>query len=372
MTLPELLKAARDRGGSDLHLSVGAPPTIRIGGDLRWLDLPVLRAEDTHALAVGALTAHQRAAFDDGAEVDLAFSMEGVGRCRCNVFRQKGSVGAVFRLIPDAIRSIEELGLPRVVGWLADRPRGLVLVTGPTGSGKSTTLAAIVDRNNTTRPLHIVTIEDPIEFVHGHRTALVSQRELRTDTKSFPQALRAVLREDPDVVLIGELRDLETMEAALTVAETGHLTLATLHTNSAAQTMTRLVDAFPAHQQPQVRTQLSLVLEGVVCQTLVRTRDEAGRVAALEILVATPAIRHLIREDKVHQIYGAMQAGQDRAGMQTMNQALAQLVEKRLVSRESALAASAHRDELAALLDRAGASRFASPVRRLTGPGGSR
>jgi twitching motility protein PilT len=368
MTLTELLKATRDRGGSDLHLSAGAPPTIRVDGDLRWLDLPVLRADDTHALAVGALTESQRRTFDTGAEVDLAITMDDVGRCRCNVFRQKGSVGAVFRLIPQAIRSLDDLGLPPIVSWLADRPRGLVLVTGPTGSGKSTTLAAIVDRINTTRPVHIVTIEDPIEFVHDHRMALVSQRELRTDTGSFPQALRSVLREDPDVVLIGELRDLETMEAALTVAETGHLTLATLHTNSAAQTMTRLVDAFPSHQQPQVRTQLSLVLEGIVCQTLLRTRDDTGRVAALEILVATPAIRHLIREDKVHQIYGAMQAGQDRAGMQTMNQALAQLVEKRLVSRETALAAATHRDELAVLLDRAGAGRFASSVRRLTDP----
>ena len=370
MTLAELLNATRERGGSDLHLCVGAPPTVRIDGDLRWLDLPVLRAEDTHALATSALTDSQRRTFESGVEVDLAIAMAGVGRCRCNVFRQKGTVGAVFRLIPSSICALDDLGLPPVVGWLADRPRGLVLVTGPTGSGKSTTLAAIVDRINTTRPVHIVTIEDPIEFVHDHRMALVSQRELRTDTGSFPQALRAVLREDPDVVLIGELRDIETMAAALTVAETGHLTLATLHTNSASQTMTRLVDAFPAHQQPQVRTQLSLVLEGIVCQTLLRTRDGAGRVAALEILVATPAIRHLIREDKVHQIYGAMQAGQDRAGMQTMNQALAQLVERRLVSRETALAASTYRDELAALLDRATSGRLVSSVRRLTDPRG--
>ena len=287
-----------------------------------------------------------------------------MGRFRCNVFQQRGVVGAVFRLIPAQIRSLEELGLPPVLGWLADRPRGLVLVTGPTGSGKSTTLAAMVDRMNSTRPVHVLTIEDPIEFVHRHKMALVNQRELHTDAHSFSGALRAALRDDPDVVLIGEMRDLDTMEAALTVAETGHLTLATLHTNSAAQTITRLVDAFPAHQQSQIRTQLSLVLEGIVCQTLVKTASGGGRVAALEVLVATPAIRHLIRDDKVHQIYGAMQTGQDQAGMQTMNQSLAQLVGRRLVTREVAFGVSGSRDELTTLLDRA------SPARRFPGTAG--
>jgi twitching motility protein PilT len=352
MTLPGLLRIARDRGASDLHLIVGVPPAIRIDGDLHRLPLPDLSPDDTRTLAYSALTEAQRRAFDTGEDVDLALLLDDVGRCRCNVFRQRGAVGAVFRLVPQIIRSIEDLRLPPVVGWLADRPRGLVLVTGPTGSGKSTTLAAMVDRINATRPVHVLTIEDPIEYVHHHKSAVVNQRELRADTPSFPRALRAALREDPDVVLIGELRDLETMEAALTMAETGHLTLATLHTNSAAQTVTRLVDAFPAHQQAQVRTQLSLVLEGIVCQMLVRQAEGVGRVPALEVLVATPAIRHLIRDDKVHQIYGAIQTGQDRAGMQTMNQSLARLVEGRLVTREMALAMSAGREELISLLDR--------------------
>jgi twitching motility protein PilT len=353
MTLAGLLRISRDRGASDLHLSVGVPPVVRIDGDLRRLPLPDLSAEDTRTLACSALNDVQRRAFESGEDVDLALLVEDLGRCRCNVFRQKGAVGAVFRLIPHAIRSIEDLRLPPVVAWLADRPRGLVLVTGSTGSGKSTTLAAMVDRINATRPVHILTIEDPIEFVHHHKSAVVNQRELRSDTPSFPRALRAALREDPDVVLIGELRDLETMEAALTIAETGHLTLATLHTNSAAQTVTRLVDAFPAHQQAQVRTQLSLVLEGIVCQVLVREAGGAGRIPALEVLVATPAIRHLIRDDKVHQIYGAMQTGQDRAGMQTMNQSLARLIERRLISRDVALGISANREELVSSLDRA-------------------
>jgi twitching motility protein PilT len=352
MTLTELLKAAQDRGGSDLHLAVGAPPIVRIDGDLHRLPLPPLTADLSRSLACSALSDEQRRWFEERDDIDLALSVRGVGRCRCNLFRQQGAVGAVFRLVPETIRPLEDLGLPPAVAWLAERPRGLVLVTGPTGSGKSTTLAAMVDRINESRPVHILTIEDPIEFIHQHKTGLVNQRELRSDTRSFAGALRAALREDPDVVLIGELRDLETMEAAMTMAETGHLTLATLHTNSAAQTITRLVDAFPAHQQSQVRTQLSLVLEGVVSQTLVRASAGAGRIAALEVLVATPAIRHLIREDKIHQIYGVMQTGQERAGMQTMNQSLLRLVEQRLVARETALAASPSRDELVSLLER--------------------
>jgi twitching motility protein PilT len=352
MTLTELLKAAQDRGGSDLHLAVGAPPIVRIDGDLHRLPLPPLTADLARSLACSALNDEQRRWFEGCDDIDLALSVRGVGRCRCNLFRQQGAVGAVFRLVPQTIRPLEDLGLPSAVAWLAERSRGLVLVTGPTGSGKSTTLAAMVDRINESRPVHILTVEDPIEFIHQHKTGLVNQRELRSDTRSFAGALRAALREDPDVVLIGELRDLETMEAAMTMAETGHLTLATLHTNSAAQTITRLVDAFPAHQQGQVRTQLSLVLEGVVSQTLVRASAGAGRIAALEVLVATPAIRHLIREDKIHQIYGVMQTGQERAGMQTMNQSLLRLVEQRLVARETALAASPNRDELVSLLER--------------------
>jgi twitching motility protein PilT len=312
----------------------------------------LLTPESAKSLAYSVLTDAQKKTFEDAWELDLAFGLRGVGRFRCNVFNQKGSVGAVFRLIPERIRSLEDLSLPPVLSQLADRPRGLVLVTGPTGSGKSTTLAAMLDRINDLRPAHILTIEDPIEYLHAHKRALVNQRELHADTQSFGQALRAALREDPDVVLVGEMRDLETMEAALKLAETGHLTLATLHTNSAAQTVTRIIDAFPAHQQPQVRTQLSLVLEGIVCQALLPNAGGSGRVAALEILIATPAIRNLIRDDKVHQIYSSMQSGQEKLGMQTMNQALARLVERRLITRDVAMAATSGRDELTAMLQR--------------------
>jgi twitching motility protein PilT len=302
------------------------------------------------------LTDVQKKKFEETWELDLAFGLRGVGRFRCNVFNQKGAVGAVFRLIAEQIKPLEELGLPAVLAELADRPRGLVLVTGPTGSGKSTTLAAMIDRINQARPAHILTIEDPIEYLHQHKTALVNQRELHADTQSFSHALRAALREDPDVVLVGELRDLETMEAALKLAETGHLTMATLHTNSAAQTVTRIIDAFPAHQQAQIRTQLSLVLEGIVCQALLPRTGGKGRVAALEILVATPAIRNLIRDDKIHQIYGTMQTGQEKLGMQTMNQALARLVDKRLIARDVALNTSSLRDELITILERSAAA----------------
>ena len=299
------------------------------------------------------LTDAQKKTFEEIWELDLAFGLRGVGRFRCNVFNQKGAVGCVFRLIPEKIKTLEELGLPPVLQQLADRPRGLVLVTGPTGSGKSTTLAAMIDRVNELRPAHILTIEDPIEYLHHHKKALINQRELHSDTQSFSLALRAALREDPDVVLVGEMRDLETMEAAMKLAETGHLTMGTLHTNSASQTVTRIIDAFPAHQQAQIRTQLSLVLEGIVCQALLPKANGQGRVAALEILVATPGIRNLIRDDKVHQIYGAMQAGQEKLGTQTMNQSLAKLVERRLITRELALQTSSNREELTTILERA-------------------
>lgn len=352
MTLPDLLTQTARMGGSDLHLAVGSPPQVRVDGDLQRLPLPDLNGDVTKALTYSVLTDRQKKTFEETWELDLAFGLEGVGRFRCNVFLQKGAVGAVFRMIPETIRTLEELALPPVLGRLADRPRGLVLVTGPTGSGKSTTLAAMIDRVNQTRPAHILTIEDPIECLHPHKTALVNQRELHADTQTFAQALRAALREDPDVVLVGELRDLETMEAAMKLAETGHLTLATLHTNSAAQTVTRIVDAFPAHQQAQIRTQLSLVLEGIVCQALLPKVGGKGRVAALEILVATPAIRNLIRDDKVHQIYSTMQAGQEKYGMQTMNQALARLVQSRLIGRDVAIATTSNRDELTTILER--------------------
>jgi twitching motility protein PilT len=352
MSLPDLLKATFDLGGSDLHLASGSPPQVRVNGHLQRLEQPDLTPEVLKALAYSVLTDAQKKKFEEYWELDLAFGLRGVGRFRANIFNQKGSVGAVFRLIPERIKPLEELGLPPVLATLADRPRGLVLVTGPTGSGKSTTLAAMIDRINQAKPAHILTIEDPIEYLHPHKRSLVNQRELFADTKSFTLALKAALREDPDVVLVGEMRDLETMEAAMKLAETGHLTLATLHTNSAAQTVTRIVDAFPAHQQAQIRTQLSLVLEGIVCQALLPKVSGEGRVAALEILVANPAIRNLIRDDKIHQIYGTMQAGQEKFGMQTMNQSLQRLVEKRLISRDVALNTSSNRDELITMLER--------------------
>jgi twitching motility protein PilT len=374
--LPDLLKATLELGGSDLHLSMGSPPQVRVDGHLRRLELPDLTPDGIKALAYSVLTDVQKKKFEETWELDLAFGLRGVGRFRCNVFNQKGSVGAVFRLIPEKIRSLEELGLPPVLAELSDRPRGLVLVTGPTGSGKSTTLAAMIDRINLAKKAHILTIEDPIEYLHQHKTALVNQRELHADTQSFSMALRGALREDPDVVLVGELRDLETMEAALKLAETGHLTMATLHTNSAAQTVTRLIDAFPAHQQSQIRTQLSLVLEGIVCQALIPKASGQGRVAALEILVATPAIRNLIRDDKIHQIYGTMQTGQEKLGMQTMNQALARLVERRTITREAALSMSSLRDELLMMFERASTQPppgvAGAPVRRVPTMQGAR
>ena len=352
MTLPDLLTTTLSLGGSDLHLSVDSPPQVRVNGLLQRLDQPVLTPELTQSLVYSVLTDAQKKVFEENWEQDLAFGLKGVGRFRCNVFRQKGAVGAVFRLVPERIPTLEDLGLPPVLAKLADRPRGLVLMTGPTGCGKSTTLAAMVDRINASRAAHIITVEDPIEYMHEHKMALVNQRELHADTKTFANALRGALREDPDVVLVGEMRDLETMASALRLAETGHLTLATLHTNSAAQTMTRIIDAFPAEQQGQIRAQLSLVLEGIVCQALLPKANGTGRAAALEILVATPAIRNLIREDKVHQIYSTMQSGQDKFNMQTMNQALAKLMMSRVVSRETGLAASSNREELLQILDR--------------------
>jgi twitching motility protein PilT len=352
MLLPDLLGATHSLGGSDLHLSVGSPPQVRVDGHLRRLDAPVLTPEAVQSLAYSVLTDQQKKKFEEHWELDMAFGLNGVGRFRCNVFLQKGAVGAVFRLIPETIRTLDDLGLPPVISRLAVRPRGLVLVTGPTGSGKTTTLAAMIDRVNAQRPAHILTIEDPIEYLHPHKMSLVNQRELHADTHTFSQALRAALREDPDVVLVGEMRDLETMEAAMKLAETGHLTLATLHTNSAAQTVTRIVDAFPSHQQAQIRTQLSLVLEGIICQALLPKANGHGRAAALEILVATPAIRNLIRDDKVHQIYSTMQSGQEKYGMQTMNQSLARLTQSRVISRETAMAATSNREELIQMLEK--------------------
>ena len=340
-----------DLQGSDLHLSINTPPQVRVHGKLRRLDMPDLTPTETKQLAYSVMTDTQKKRFEETLELDFSFGIRGVARFRSNVFNQRGAVGAVYRLIPEQIKGFKDLGLPQVLATLSERPRGLVLVTGPTGSGKSTTLAAMLDKINNERNEHILTIEDPIEFVHQHQNCLVNQREVHQDTQSFANALRAALREDPDIVLIGEMRDLETVEAALRIAETGHLTFGTLHTNSAGQTINRIIDIFPAHQQSQIRTQLSLVLEGIVCQSLL-PKIGGGRTVGLEIMIPTPAIRNLIREDKVHQIYSAMQTGQEKVGMQTMNQSLATLYQKKVVTLETAMMRSSNRDELQDLINR--------------------
>src|SRR5437762_3721885 len=296
-TLPELLKMTVDLHGSDLHLTTNTPPQVRVHGKLQRLNMPDLTPTETKALAYSVMTDAQKKRFEESLELDFSFGIRGIARFRSNVFNQRGALPILYRLIPEQIKSFKELGLPAVLANLAERPRGLVLVTGPTGSGKSTSLAAMIDKINEERNEHILTIEDPIEYIHSHKGCLVNQREVHSDTHGFAEALRAALREDPDIVLIGELRDLETTESALRIAETGHLTFGTLHTNSASQTINRIIDVFPAHQQGQIRTQLSLVLEGVVCQSLLPKADGTGRTVALEILVPTPAIRNLIREE---------------------------------------------------------------------------
>ncbi|HEX7614860.1 MAG TPA: type IV pilus twitching motility protein PilT, partial [Thermoanaerobaculia bacterium] len=339
-TLHQLLKTLVERGGSDLHITTNSPPMIRVDGDLIPLDYPPLTVPETKQLAYSILTDVQKHRFEEQLELDLSFGVKGLARFRGNCFLQRGAVSAAFRQIPYEILGFRELGIPNIVEGLCNKPRGLVLVTGPTGSGKSTTLATMLDKINREQPKHIVTIEDPIEFLHTHKRCIVNQRELHADTHSFPNALKAVLREDPDIVLVGEMRDLETMECALRIAETGHLTLATLHTNSAVQTMNRIIDAFPANQQPQVRAQLSFVLEGILCQSLLPRATGKGRCMAMEILVPTPAIRNLIREDKLHQIYSMMQTGQNKYGMQTFNQSLATLVHRRVISQELAMSTS--------------------------------
>jgi len=343
--LHQLLKELVDRGGSDLHITTNSAPQIRVDGKLEPLDLPQLNAVDTKQLCYSVLTEAQKHKFEEENELDLSFGVKGLSRFRGNILIQRGAVAGVFRVIPYKILTFEELGLPPVIKDLSERPRGLILVTGPTGSGKSTTLASIIDKINTERRDHIVTIEDPIEYLHPHKGCLVNQREVGADTKSFKNALKYVLRQDPDIVLVGELRDLETIEAALTLAETGHLCFATLHTNSCAQTINRIIDVFPPYQQTQVRTQLSFVLEGVISQTLIPNATGRGRALALEVMVPNPAIRNLIREDKVHQIYSQMQVGQDKFGMQTMNQCLFSLYRRRIITLDDALGRSPEPDE---------------------------
>lgn len=351
-SLNSLLKHTVEQGGSDLHITINSPPQVRIDGILRPMNLPPLSPTETKQVAYSIMTDNQKHRLEENLEVDFSFGIKGLSRFRANVFHQRGAVAAVFRQIPYKIMSFRELGLPAIAEKLCDKPRGLVLVTGPTGSGKSTTLASMIDKVNRERHEHIVTIEDPVEYLHEHKNCLVNQRELLADTHSFSNSLRSVLRQDPDVVLIGEMRDHETVEAALRIAETGHLTFATLHTNSAAQTINRIIDIFPAHQQAQIRAQLSFVLEGIMCQSLLPRASGKGRALAMEILIPSSAIRNLIREDKVHQIYGMMQAGQAKHGMMTFNQSLATLYFRRAITMQTALARSSHPDELQDIISR--------------------
>jgi twitching motility protein PilT len=351
-TLPEMLHKTLQAGASDLHLTTGVPAKIRVDGKLRALDQQILNAADTKRLAYSVMTDGQKHQFEEKWEIDFSFGLKDLCRFRANIFTQRGAVSGVFRIIPFEIKGFESLNLPPVVEKLCDKPRGLILVTGPTGSGKSTTLAAMIDKINRDRYEHILTIEDPIEFLHPHRNCIVNQREVSSDTHSFSDALRVALREDPDVVLIGEMRDLETVESALRIAETGHLTLATLHTNSAASTINRIVDIFPSGQQPQIRAQLSLVLEGILCQSLIPKASGSGRSMAMEILIPTMAIRNLIREDKIHQIYGVMQTGQEKIGMQTLNQSLSRLVLTKQITQEDAMGKSSNPEELQDFIQR--------------------
>jgi len=367
--LHQFLKAMFDQGASDLHLTTGSPPQLRIDGKLIPLKTAPLTPVETKQLCYSVMTDAQKRKFEEENELDLSFGVKGLCRFRANFFVQRGAVGAAIRTIPFKIHTFSELGLPPIVAELANKPRGLILVTGPTGSGKSTTLASIIDRINTDRHEHIMTIEDPIEFLHSHKNSLVNQREIGSDTRSFKTALKYILRQDPDVVLVGELRDLETIESALTIGETGHIAYGTLHTNSTTQTINRILDVFPPYQQPQVRAQLSFVLEGVMCQALLPRYNAPGRVMALEIMIPNPAIRNLIREDKVHQIYSQMQMGQQKFGMQTFNQSLCSLVQRRLISTENAFARTSDPEELRNMLGSMGAGGPTRPVGMQRPPG---
>lgn len=349
LSLRELLDVMVKRNGSDLHITVGSPPIIRIDGKLVKTDYDVLGPEQTKKLSYSIMNERQRQKFEENSELDLSFGIEQLSRFRCNVFMQRGNVAMTLRQIPFKIQTLEELALPEIVQNLAELPRGLVLVTGPTGSGKSTTLAAMIDKINSEQNLHILTVEDPIEYLHKHKNCLVNQREIHSDTKSFATSLKYALRQDPDVVLIGEMRDLETMEAALTISETGHLAFATLHTNSSAEAINRIVDVFPTNQQEQVRVQLSFVLQGIISQQLI-PKIGGGRALALEILIATPAVRAVIRDDKIHQIYSLIQAGQ-KFGMRTMNQSLHDLYIHKKINQNDALGRSTNVQELEEMMN---------------------
>src|SRR5210317_195640 len=345
-SIQQMLKTMVENGASDLHITTGTPPQIRVNGRITPMKMRSLLPADTKNICYSILTETQKRKFEEINELDFSFGVKNLARFRGNIFVQRGALAGVFRLIPYKFLSFDELGLPPVVRTISNKSNGLILVTGPTGSGKSTTLASIIDRINSEREEHIVTIEDPIEYLHPHKKCVVNQREVGSDTHSFKNALKYILRQDPDIVLLGELRDLETIEAALTIAETGHLCFATLHTNGAVQTINRIVDVFPTNQQQQVRTQLSFVLEGVLSQTLLPRMDGKGRALALEIMVPNTAIRALIRDDKVHQLYSQMQMGQDKYGMQTMNQQLFLLLHKKQISMEVAMSRSSDMDEL--------------------------
>jgi twitching motility protein PilT len=350
LLIPDLLDVVLERGASDLHLTSGSPPVLRLLGELVRLDeYPVLTPQTLRTMIYAIISQRQREKLEQELELDLSYSVPGKARFRVNVYFQRDSIGAAFRLIPFEIKNLDDLGIPPVVGEFARLPRGFILVTGPTGSGKSTTLASLVDIVNVERACHIMTVEDPIEFLHRHKRSMVNQREIGTDTHSFSEALKHVLRQDPDVILVGEMRDLETISTAITAAETGHLVFATLHTQDAPQTIDRIIDVFPPHQQQQIRVQLSTTLQGVVTQQLLQTADGRGRVAATEVLIATPAVRHLIREGKVHQVYSVMQAG-GRFGMQTMDASLARLVKAGQITHDLATERSHDPEELNRLL----------------------
>ncbi len=355
-SLHQLLKIMVEKGATDLHITTGTPPQIRIDGKLVPLSMDPLTGTDTKNLCYSILTDSQKHKFEESNELDLSFGVKGLSRFRANVFIQRGAMAAAFRIIPYKFMSFQELGLPPVVEDLAKKPRGLILVTGPTGSGKSTTLASMINKINEERHEHIITIEDPIEYLHPHKGCIVNQREVGADTEGFKTALKYILRQDPDIVLVGEMRDLETIEAALTTAETGHLVFATLHTNSAVQTINRIIDVFPPYQQSQVRAQISFVLEGVLSQQLIPRAGGKGRVLGIEVMVPNAAIRNLVREDKIHQIYSIMQVGQTKFGMQTMNQSLYTLYTKGLLTLDVTMGRSSDPEELRNMLARGAAA----------------